>query len=449
MALYEDIENAPGQVYDWAKRKFVSLTKPSENDGDYTTRSADIARQQKLADMLSQMGAQDIPVSTAGGISARISPWAAIAKGLQSGAGAYMSGQAASDEAAATAAEKKAVNEERGRIFAMNPAVAATEASQGAYTGDDAEGIPSYAVNAATPRKAASYILTPDEQINAISALGERSNFGAKAADRYLPLAMRRLENEKPKFVPGDKEGIFQLVDGKLVNVVKPRPEATDVPTPSKLAQLQRERAGLIANGAKPNDPLIAQYDAAINIETTRAAPISISTGDTTNKVLQGLDAADLGEYRTKRSAAQTMLSTVQDLKTIDPAKLYTGALADLKTKFSGYATAAGLGGIDLTKLANSETYQAQLANVGIKLVKSLGANPTDTDLKFIMSSLPLLTKQPAARAELLNFLEERAKEDIKNYADASVYYKKNNSLIGFAPTGGKTSTGIPTKGFN
>jgi hypothetical protein len=171
--------------------------------------------------------------------------------------------------------------------------------------------------------------------------------------------------------------------------------------------------------------------------------------GDKTNTVLQGLDQADLGEYRSKRSAAQTMLSTVQDLKTIDPAKLYTGALADLKTKFSGYATAAGLGGIDLTKLANSETYQAQLANVGIKLVKSLGANPTDTDLKFIMSSLPLLTKQPAARAELLNFLEERAKGDIKNYADASVYYKKNNSLIGFVPTGGKTSTGIPTQGFN
>ena len=101
MSYIDDIENVPGQIYDWAKKKYVNLTAPSSTDpSDYTTRSADIARQQKLADMLSQMGAQDIPVSTAGGISARISPWAAIAKGFQSGAGAYMSGKAAADEAA-------------------------------------------------------------------------------------------------------------------------------------------------------------------------------------------------------------------------------------------------------------------------------------------------------------------------------------------------------------
>jgi hypothetical protein len=171
--------------------------------------------------------------------------------------------------------------------------------------------------------------------------------------------------------------------------------------------------------------------------------------GDQTNKVLQELDTQDLGDYRTKRNAAQTMRSTIQDLKSIDPAKLYTGSLANLKTTFSGYVNAAGLGGVDLDKLANSEQYQAQLANVGLKLVKGLGANPTDTDLKFIMSSLPLLTKQPKARAELLNVLEQRARADIKNYDSAVTYYKKNNSLSGFAPTGGRTVSGIPTSGFN
>ena len=94
-----DIGNAPGQAYDWAKRQFISLTKPSEDDGDYSTRSAAIARQQKLAEALSQMGQQEQGVYTAGGITAPMSPMGALARGLTSFGGAYMSGKAAADEA--------------------------------------------------------------------------------------------------------------------------------------------------------------------------------------------------------------------------------------------------------------------------------------------------------------------------------------------------------------
>ena len=101
MSYIDDIGNAPGQAYDWAKRQFISLTKPSEDDGDYTTRSAAIARQQKLAEALSQMGAQEQAVSTAGGITAPMSPMGALARGLTSFGGAYLSGKAAGDEAAA------------------------------------------------------------------------------------------------------------------------------------------------------------------------------------------------------------------------------------------------------------------------------------------------------------------------------------------------------------
>jgi hypothetical protein len=96
----DDIGNAPGQAYDWAKRQFISLTKPSEDDGDYTTRSAAIARQQKMAEALSQMGNQEQAVYTAGGITAPMSPMGALARGLTSFGGSYLSGKAAGDEAA-------------------------------------------------------------------------------------------------------------------------------------------------------------------------------------------------------------------------------------------------------------------------------------------------------------------------------------------------------------
>ena len=73
----------------------ISLTAPSA----YDPRMVAIARQQKLADMLSQMGAQEIPVSSAGGISAPISPMSALAKGLASFGGSYLSSRAEKDAA--------------------------------------------------------------------------------------------------------------------------------------------------------------------------------------------------------------------------------------------------------------------------------------------------------------------------------------------------------------
>ena len=89
------------------KNQLVNLFAPTDTSAlPYASQLASVARQQKLADMLTQIGAQDIPVSTAGGITAPISPWAALAKGLQSGAGSYMSAKAAADEAGLQKSEK-------------------------------------------------------------------------------------------------------------------------------------------------------------------------------------------------------------------------------------------------------------------------------------------------------------------------------------------------------
>jgi hypothetical protein len=74
----------------------ISFTK----DDDYSSRKAAIARQEKLAEMLSQMGAQEQAVFTAGGITAPMSGMGALARGLTSFGGSYLSGKAERDAAA-------------------------------------------------------------------------------------------------------------------------------------------------------------------------------------------------------------------------------------------------------------------------------------------------------------------------------------------------------------
>ena len=87
--------------------KVINLFKSDDAPGDYSSRKASLARQQKLADALTQMGAQEQAVSSAGGITAPVSGMGALARGLSSFGGAYLSGKAAGDEAALEQSQKQ------------------------------------------------------------------------------------------------------------------------------------------------------------------------------------------------------------------------------------------------------------------------------------------------------------------------------------------------------
>jgi hypothetical protein len=117
------------------KNAAVSLFKSDDAPGDYSSRKASLARQQKLADALAQMGAQEQTVYSAGGITAPVSPMGALARGLTSFGGAYMSGKAAADEAAL----KKAGNEELAKTVAQfgKPYKTVDEAAPTVMVGDE------------------------------------------------------------------------------------------------------------------------------------------------------------------------------------------------------------------------------------------------------------------------------------------------------------------------
>jgi hypothetical protein len=141
----DDIGNVPGQAYDYLKRKYISLTKPDE-DGDYSSRKASLARQQKMADMLTQMGAQEQAVYTAGGITAPVSPMSALARGLSSFGGAYLSGKAAADEAAL----KKEQGESRAKSlesFFQNPDTTMTMPGGSYQTDQKGQALPKYVLD--------------------------------------------------------------------------------------------------------------------------------------------------------------------------------------------------------------------------------------------------------------------------------------------------------------
>jgi hypothetical protein len=174
-----------------------SLTK----DDDYASRKAAIARQEKLAEMLSQMGAQEQAVSTAGGITAPVSPMAALARGLTSFGGSYLSGKAAADEAALEKGEKAAIASGFADILKRGD----IPASQGAQLPDDESGIEQYVVNPAQIGKG-KYVLNPDEQQEALIKLVNERPGAAGVASSYSNLIEgERKRNEPTWRQPGDQ----------------------------------------------------------------------------------------------------------------------------------------------------------------------------------------------------------------------------------------------------
>jgi len=93
----------------------ISFTK----DDDYSSRNAAIARQEKLAEMLSQMGAQEQAVSTAGGITAPMSGMGALARGLTSFGGSYLSGKAERDAATLDKASLKDAADKAEALYTL------------------------------------------------------------------------------------------------------------------------------------------------------------------------------------------------------------------------------------------------------------------------------------------------------------------------------------------
>ena len=180
--------------------KYISFTK----DDDYASRKAAIARQEKLAEMLSQMGAQEQAVSTAGGITAPMSGMGALARGLTSFGGSYLSGKAAADEAALEKGEKAAISSGFADILKRGD----IPASQGAQLPDDASGIEQYEVNPAQKGKG-KYVLTPDEQQEALINLVNERPGAAGVASSYSKLIESARERDEPKMVAAGANGMI------------------------------------------------------------------------------------------------------------------------------------------------------------------------------------------------------------------------------------------------
>jgi hypothetical protein len=139
--------------------------------------------------------------------------------------------------------------------------------------------------------------------------------------------------------------------------------------------------------------------------------PTTTVTTNVSNKEFASNAIKDLEGSLTAGYDAQSALPTISSMKSLINEGVRTGTGAEAAKAISK-AGQLLVPGFNVESTSKVEQFDALSKGVIIPQVKKLGANPTNTDLQFIVDSAPGIGKTPEGNLLLLNVLEIGAKRD-------------------------------------
>ena len=131
---------------------------------------------------------------------------------------------------------------------------------------------------------------------------------------------------------------------------------------------------------------------------------------------------------------AQSTLPTYRTMRQLIDEGVQTGAGAETAKTISK-AGQLLVPGFNVDATSKLEAFDSLSKNVIIPQVKKLGANPTNTDLQFIVDSAPSIGKTPEGNKLLLNALEIGAQRDAELANWTADWQLKNANLIEASPS--------------
>jgi hypothetical protein len=173
-------------------------------------------------------------------------------------------------------------------------------------------------------------------------------------------------------------------------------------------------------------NPKFLEY--AKTMANLRAPKTSVVT-NVANKEFASNVIKDLEGSLTAGYDAQSTLPTISSMKNLITEGVRTGTGAET-AKIISKAGQLLVPGFNVESTSKLEQFDALSKGVIIPQVKKLGANPTNTDLQFIVDSAPGIGKTPEGNLLLLNVLEIGAKRDAELASWTADWQLKNASLI-------------------
>lgn len=178
-------------------------------------------------------------------------------------------------------------------------------------------------------------------------------------------------------------------------------------------------------------NPKFLEY--AKTMANLRAPKTNVVT-NVSNKEFASNVIKDLEGSLTSGMEAQTTLPTYRTMRQLIDEGVQTGAGAET-AKAVSKAGQLLVPGFNVDATSKLEAFDSLSKNVIIPQVKKLGANPTNTDLQFIVDSAPSIGKTPEGNKLLLNALEIGAQRDAELANWTADWQLKNAGLIETSPS--------------
>jgi hypothetical protein len=154
-------------------------------------------------------------------------------------------------------------------------------------------------------------------------------------------------------------------------------------------------------------------------------------------KELGQLDAKAVADAIKLRDTSISAVKALNTLASYPDDKLISGAFANNRVGVANFLSTLGLAnGTDKERISNSQQYQKVAGDVILQtLGGKLGAGFSNADRDFIASLVPQLETSPDARRKLIDFMQRKNQDIIKESTNLEAYARKNKGLGGYTPT--------------
>lgn len=160
--------------------------------------------------------------------------------------------------------------------------------------------------------------------------------------------------------------------------------------------------------------------------------------GSQEGKYSQGigeLQSKTVSDWRTAAEAAFVTQQNIGRMREAVDQGLKTGTFAPARQATVNALTDLGVSPEALNKYFNApagRAFDAAAKELVLPVVKSLGANPTNTDRDFIEATIPQLKDNPQAVKSLLDWMDQKAQQKIELYQQGYDHASKGGDPLKF-----------------
>lgn len=153
-------------------------------------------------------------------------------------------------------------------------------------------------------------------------------------------------------------------------------------------------------------------------------------------KQLAKKDADRVNDALTLRENAVNSINSLNKLASLPDEALITGQFATGRVGVTNLLTTLGLASAaDANRLATSQQYQKVAGDVILQtLGGKLGSGFSNADRDFIASLIPQLETNPAARRQLISFMQAKNQDIVTETTRLETYARDKKGLGGFTP---------------